>query len=375
MEIDSAFMCEPCIAVSNDNESMEIALNSVIRCQDLLLKRLHICKPGYNKYTDMSKAAYNALTKAGFDIIVHNVFDPDLVTQGMAIVRIAPNLQLTPDALKTLYRNMEKTHHRHSQFAVSSNIRFDGHDDMFSLQNWVNVLSYGFLLVIMVMDSLRSILNATKYHRTCDLRSQTLSRTYPCKNSVNKPSKFWYLIWTRVSGRNEGDAECLEIVTQKDGGFPYVLRTIHQHMHMSLLNIRWGIFFWIYYLLFSYPWWNQYLPPLPVNVWHTMPWYYKLLSILLYRDMTNYAWIMWYGMHMVLVVGVTAIFYMDAAIYPMTLVGHVLLYPFYVMLSPIIFFYGRIRISRGAYRRFTTPQAAAPLPILEEEEEETRLNE
>jgi len=329
---------EPVITVSSSNEELHTGLETIIRCKRYFGRRLHIVKEGFRPLDDMTQGERDALEEAGFEIIVHTKFDESKVTDRMAAIFIGPDLQVTEGGMQKLYTNMKNSNHRHSYFSVSSNIKFEGQNDWRDHQNWINIGSYGFLLVILMLDLFRSILNLTKYHRTCDLRAQTLTHAYPNKKTFTR-RPFWglsWILWTGVSGQNDGAADVLQIVSKTHSGWDFVFRTISQHAHMGLFNLKWGILFWTNYFLFSWPWWSRFLPPIPDTHW-----YYQVATFLLYRDMTNGFWIWFYSMQLVLV-AICAWMYMDTPIHIATLSGQILLYPVYVALSPIIFLIGRL---------------------------------
>ena len=342
---------DPVITISGNDESMRTGLETVLRCKDFFSRRLHIVKKGFSPLDDMTKYEHDALKEAGFAIIVHDVFDPSKVTDRMAAIDIGPDLQVTEAGMRKLYDNMQKTHHRHSHFAVSSNIKFEGQNNWRNHQNWLNVGAHGFLIVILMLDMFRSILNFTKYHRTCDLRARTLTHTYPNKKYFT-PLPFWGWTWFSVSGVNDGGADVLQIVSAKDAGWPFVFRTINQHDQMSLWSLRWGIYYWVYYFFFSWPWWNRFLPPLP-----NTHWYYQIATFFLYRDMSSSIWIGFYFLHVALV-GLCAWMYMDYSIHIITLGGQIILYPFYVAISPLVFLIGRIYTPTTSWKKMTTPLSA-----------------
>lgn len=364
------YLGEAVIEVTGDNESMRTGLESVIRCKALLSRRLHIVKPGCSLEDDLTETERASLEKEGFDVVVHDVLDPSKMVDKMAAVFIGPDLQVTESGMQKLVDNMKATHHRHSHFAVSSNVRFTEQNDWRNPQNWINCAWYGFLNLILVMDILRSILNLTKYHRTCDLRAQTLSHTYPNKKYLT-PRPYGGLSWivrTGISGVNDGEANVLQFVSAEDGGWRFVLRTIYRHAHMSLLSLRWGLFFWVYYFLFSWPWWVRYLPPVPETHW-----YYQLATFFLYRDMTSGFWIFWYSLHMAFV-GVCSFMYMKAPIHVVTMSGQILLYPLYVTLSPLVFLVGRLRRGNRTWRAIR-PKKTVAVPEKEKEEEKEEAQE
>lgn len=361
--MEQAYGGEAVITVSGNDESMRTGLETVLRCKKFLGRRLHIVKPGFSPLDDLTQNERDALHKEGFELVVHDVLDPSKIEQRMAAIFIGPDLQVTEAGMQKLYDNMKATHHRHSHFAVSSNLRFEGHDDWRNPQNWISAGAYGFLLVIMMLDIFRSLLNFTKYHRTCDLRSQTLTHTYPNKKYFT-PRRWWmWLVRTGVSGVNDGGADVLQIVPARDGGWPFVFRTINQHSHMSLVSPRWGLYYWTYYFLFSWPWWSRFLPPMPGGHW-----YYQIATFLLYRDMTNGFWVWYYMMHLALV-GICAGMYMSAPIHIITLAGQILLYPFYLAVSPIVFLIGRLRSGTRSWKKMTGRLSVSPHALRKDEGE------
>ncbi len=331
------------ITISAADESPEQAVTSVLENQRFF-EDLHIVKFGYSSHAHL----YNGwdqdledLKACGLDPVWHSELDVSKL-RSRAAIEIEPDLRVCDGAFCTLFKDME-TNTNCDHFGVSSitYIRLEDHKDP---RAWIEALTYGFLLVVMMLDSLRSLANLSLYHRSVDLRGRLITTTWPNRVRLAPHRGWvWYTGWftwwfqSGISTSKHAGAACMQLPSQKDQGFALVLRTIKTHKHMGF-GI-WLIGYLLYWLLFAWPIWTPFVNP------------HSRIGMWFARDMTALYWIIPYMLHTV-VVGYIAWLYME---FPLRLLPlQVVLYTFYLTASPAIFLYARFHKPRGAWESNST---------------------
>jgi hypothetical protein len=334
-----------CINISQAGESPEEAIVSVLESSHLFAD-LHLVKKSYSTKDNLYPTWHEdqaRLKELGIDVIWHSEFDPRLL-KTRALVHIEPDLSILDGAFNTLTKDMDE-YPNCDHFAVSSVTVIDPSPPLEEEGRkkglwWISrpfdliqSFSYGFLLVIMMLDSLRSILSLFQYHRKTDLRGQLVVGTWP--NRVRMAPERNYMWWfgTGRCWTRRGGGACVQRPGIKDQGIAFVLRTINTHSYMGI-GI-WLLGYALFYACFALPFWNTFLNP------------YSRLGAWLVRDVFhNIFWQLWYLAY-VFVTGYMAWQYMDFPLLSL----QVLLAPVYVTLSPLIFFYGRFHTSRASWQR------------------------
>lgn len=200
------------------------------------------------------------------------------------------------------------------------------------------MFAYGFLLVLLILDSMRSAFRLFQYHRTNDLRATRLSTVYPGKTRA--PTDRWWMWWifTGVAASKRGGNACIQRAggTPENSGLNLLIRTVKTHRYMSWTGV-WLLAYLFYYLIFAYPWWNGLLSE------------GTRLGDWLIRDVTSILWITMHIVHL-FVVGCISWIYMEV---PYKLYGfHVIFYPFFLTLSPLVFFLSKIaQVKKSSQRR------------------------
>lgn len=321
------------ITISDADESPEQAVSSVIE-NHRFFRDLHIIKFGYSTHAELYPGwsqDLERLNELNMAPIWHSELDASKL-QSRAAIHIEPDLRVADGALAMLHKDIDRyTNCEH--FAVSSITYIEASPEAKrDPRAWIEAMSYGFLLVIMMMDSLRSLVSLFQYHRTTDLRAQLVTTTFP--NRVRLASSRWWMWWigTGMGTIKRGGPACMQIPAAKDQGIAFVLRTIKTHKHMGV-GI-WIIGYVLYYLMFGWPWWNAFIS----TNWRFTAWFA--------RDMSSLFWIITYMLHTV-VVGYIALIYMEFPLKMLPL--QVLLYTFYLTASPVIFIYGRFHTSRASW--------------------------
>jgi hypothetical protein len=347
------------ISISEFNESPEQAVRSVLDNAKRYFCALHIVKYGYDTTAELYPGFQADLQRLAPAVPVHWHSTADtLVTavHGRALVHIEPDLCVKDGALKTLYEDMEKGDKQN--FAVSSITYVDttnapGGPASGGGTTFVGAFSFGFLLVILMFDTLRHIVTGFQHHRTADLRGQLVTITYPNRVRVASPPR-WWLWWlgTNTATTKHGGAACIQIPSQ---GWVFVLRTIKTHRGMSLLptlspfnpvgGAFWLTGFLLYYFLFAWPVWNYVLPD-PSTASSS-----SMIARWLVRDMSGLHWQVLYLLHTA-VVGYVAwtnieILRWNGLLLPLLVLG----YTWYLTVSPLVILYGRFHTSRAAWDR------------------------
>jgi hypothetical protein len=321
---------EAVITRSPYGESVDNAIQSILRCKYLVGSRIHIVNAGFNPAKDITPASADALANARLEIVLHGSKLKADKVGSLAVIHVPPELEFHPSAVERLIETMENTHYKHTHFAISTNVEFES-GSWFDPSAWIAASAYGLLNVILMIDIVRSILNLTKYHRTCDLRAQTLTLSWPHDQRLSHRSSFRWLVWTGVSGVSRAEKDAVQRVSFRDGGWNMLLRTINTHQHLGF-GFCWMTCFMVYYVMFSYPWWN-WLINQDRDTW---------ASLVLYRDIWNSTpWFLWYLWHNV-AVAIVAGLYMN---FPFrVLAPTILLYPFYLAVFPLLWLLGRFGV-------------------------------
>lgn len=334
------------IQISEFDESPEQAISSVLENKDYF-SGVVMVKHAYSSQIEPYPGFFadqKELTDSNIPLVWQSQLDvTKLPSEARAIVRIEPDVRVADGALKALIQDM--TNSRQEHCAVSSILCLETASPA-DPRVWFSSLPYGFLLVILMLDTFRSLANLFGYNRTCDVRGQLMTITYP--NRVELAPNRWWRFWigTGVARTRYGGDAAIQLPDEKDQGMNFVFRTIKTHNHMSI-GI-WILFYALYYFAFAFPFWNTFLSP--HSVWGRW----------LVRDMTALYWMIPYTLHLALV-GVVAWLYVEFPLTHFPLVGprsvilplQVLLFNFYLTASPLIFLYGRFHVSRASWARTT----------------------
>lgn len=356
MKLPEGCRADAVITLSGAGESPERAITSVL-ANARYFCALHIVQEAYsstrNLYPGWRKDV-DQLRAAGLNPVWHIRLDPRQL-KSRAVVYIEPDLGVLDSALDTLFADMLQNAHRKSQFAVCSVLSIPyATGDWKRSRAWIDVSAYGFLLVLMMMDTFRWLVNATRYHRTSDLRAQTVATTYPSTSQLVERPRFRWLLWTGVAPTLRGQGSVVQTPSgARDGGWAFVMRTIEKHNHLGLWLSLWPWAFALYYLVFAWPWWNTLLgstssaslwtllvnsPLTASSVWSVTT------QALFQRNPTGPVWLAGYLLH-----GACVALVAHASLnLPMGATpALILLYPFYLALFPLIYVVGRVGRSRA----------------------------
>jgi len=329
------------ICISEFGECPAVGVRSVIS-NAAYFKELHLVQHGYSTQRKLYPAWFDdlkELTKLGLVPVWHSRFDANKVYAG-AVVYIAPDMQVADGAVAMLHEEMmycAKNDPAKTHFSITSitSVRLSDAEKRDPLQ-WLHSASYGFLLVIMMLDWLRWAFNLGKYHKTFDLRAECLFTTFPQRVQCAPERWSWWIRNTGQTRTKSGGAALLHIPKGADTGIPFLLRSIKLHNHLSY---GWWVFgFALYYFLFAWPWWNvlftkagwAILYPLTRDPW---AWYWQLIYVL----------------H-TLVVAIVAWMCMELPLAMLPV--QVIVYTGYLTLSPLVLLYGRFHMSRASWKHF-----------------------
>lgn len=329
------------IEISDADESPAALLSELASFGPGLVSDVHLVQWGYRSDNPQWTAGLTALNAANIPYYMHSQLKLSEL-RSKALVRIEPDTHLTDGVLNMLIEQMRSAPDGWlsrfcDHFAVSTTIWIEPTGKP-TLQAWTDAaLAYGWLLVMLVLDSFRFVLNAGAYHRNMDVTARLVSVTFP-NRTVLAPHRWWR--WggfgtgmaTPLSG---GEACMLLPLPGKDQGFGFVLRLLRTHRSMGF-GI-WLIGYVLYYALFSAPWWSLLFPrtsiPLILGFGfdpRNWPWYWQMLQLA----------------HLIVV----AIVSYRQLYVPWGLQSlQILLYPFYLATSPLIFLYARLARSNASY--------------------------
>ena len=331
------------ISISEFDESCEQAMASVLE-NPSYFDQLLLVKQGFSSLTEPYEGFAEDVThleKLGVSVSWQSQLDVS-ACKSRAILRLEPDVRVTDGAIKTLVEDMVEQSESKDHFAVTSILIIETAN---STPSWES-LSYGFLLVIMMLDSFRSLFSLFRYNRTVDLRGQLLSISFP--NRVRLAPNRWWVWWigTGICRTRYGGSAAIQLPDEKDQGLGFVFRTIKTHNHLGA-GI-WTLFYFMYYALFAFPVWNWFLSPT------------SMLGRWLVRDMSALYWMIPYLLHTALVAYIAwqnvefPKTYLPVAGYRSVLLPlQVSLYTFYLTASPLVFLYGRFHLSRAAWASAT----------------------
>jgi hypothetical protein len=345
------------IEISEFGESPSAAIKSIV-ANPGYFKEVHLVQHGYSS-SNVPYYAWpsdiKALTALGLAPVWHARLDTDKVRAGAAVY-IQPDAQVADGALSMLHEDMvygAKNAKNQTHFAVTpiTSIRLDRdkrRDPLEWILTLVDVMSYGFLLVVMMVDWGRSLFNGYKYHPTFNLRAVCLFTTYP-QRVQQAPTRFSWWLWNPNQCRaKSGGSALLHIPKGKNTGLSFVLRTIKTHQMLGYGAWVFGFIF--YYWLFAWPWWNG-------LAFKGGPW--GILQLLtrnpwgILQLLTRNPWAWYWQTVMVLHTLVVAIVAWTCMELPLGLLPlQVLLYTFYLTLAPLLLVYGRFHVSRASWVHF-----------------------
>jgi hypothetical protein len=340
--IPDEFLGEAVITVSEFNECIEPAIKSVIRNRTYF-KGLHIVKYGYNSdenlYADWANDLAT-LIHQNLAPVWHSEFDPSKMKQ-QAVIHIQPDHQIKNGALDILYKDMQK-HSGQSLFAVTSET--DLSEKKVTIKKLLQVPFYGFLLVILALDTLRSLFNLTRYHRTVDLRGQTVTTTYPRRAWLTERRWWLWFFYTRVCGTERGGPALGQTPVEKDRGIVFVLRHIKTHMGMGLGT--WIFLYIFYYYLFAYPWWNGFFTSFAKTNMPQINTAITNLQWVFVRNPFSSLSIVVYCLNCIFVTAFATIYFT----FPYRITALLcVLFPVFLTASPVWFLIGRFYISKASW--------------------------
>lgn len=332
------------IQVSEFHEPATAAVTSILENR-AFIEDVHIVQYGYINTLPHWDDLMAKLSAVGLTATWHSQLDASKL-RCKAVVVLPADLYAGSSAFEALRDTIDAyggqtrglmRYGGYDQFAVSSTVYNDA----------ANVsVSYGWLCVILVLDTLRQWINFGHYHRSCDLRAFAVS-SYWSKDEprVSLPPHRWWRWWigTGVCPPLSVGSACTQI-PQLQHGFAFVLRTLKTHQSMGL-GI-WLLGFLLYYGLFAIPWWGALINEQTRLWWiaRSGTWWNPL----------SWTWY-WLTAHLLHMAAVGVLVYSNIILananHMATL--FVLAYPLYLTLMPALLIYAAL------YRSTATYQAAA----------------
>lgn len=331
------YKAEAILTISEFNESPELAIKSVLR-NAKFFAALHIVQFGYSDSKPLYKdwaSDCEALTALGLAPQWHSTLDPTKLKK-QAVIYLSGDVDVLEGAMVILYEDMIRGAGHYDHYAVSTSVNLNSkeHNNWRNAARWLDIPWYGFLLVILALDTLRYVFSFRKYHCTIDLRAQTIVTEYPHYAHLSGNRWWAWLFFTRICGVKWGGKALQQKPSASTGGLSHVLRTIKTHNHMGF-GIWWIIGFLIYYALFAYPWW----PPLWTPVSNSI-----LVILTAAFDPTAF----WFK-YTLNCAFVWSVAYTNLHLPLGSLAPLVLLFPIYLAISPLIFIVGRFHRSTAGW--------------------------
>jgi hypothetical protein len=258
------------------------------------------------------------------------------------------DMMVTPGVFETLFKNMQQ-YKQHDHFTVTSilmvlsepwswRLLLSAH--FFSAWFW-----YGYLLVLAAYDKFRYCLALGDYNRTMDLRASKIVTSFP---NVRRLASNWW--WWRIpcfTNRSwvvysEGCQQYVD--TPADQGMQLVMRTIQSHRGFGLFSLP---IFFIYWLLFAFPFWMPFLYYFNVDMTPYGFWVW----IFVWR--ASWFWALMYVGNMIFVSYVSWSYV--SLPFRIVMPVQIVLTSLYLMTFPIILFIGRLYVSRSSWSAAITP--------------------
>lgn len=299
------------IEISALEESPAKALASADALFDRgLIDSVHIVRQG-------AHLAPSMLANHHYPIIYHTdgSLDPRKVKQ-TAVVRAPADMEFSVAAFEQIVSDMREGAGRYSSYAVGSLTVIEYEHDLF------NNFFYGYLLVVCVLDYLRSALNLSRYPLALDLRGSYLSRTFPDRVVETRPSPWRWGFFSSIYPTRRMDGGCFVIPELRDLGLRYVRRVIYTHPYLG--PGLWMLFLGAYAYLLA--------PG-------------ELALLLSTRGLTT--WSIWNAARIVQLLFVSYVAYQEIFGAPnYMLVLYVVAFPFYAMTFPLIYLFSRYTVPR-----------------------------
>lgn len=200
-----------------------------------LIDEVHIVRQG-------NYLAPALLAKHKFPVIYHTDGVLDLrKLKHMAMVRTPGDLEFSRAAFERILEDMRAGAGRYFNYAVGSLtiIHYE--------HNFFTNFFYGYLLVLGVMDYIRSALNLSRYALSFDLRASYLMRSFPDRVVELRPSRWRWGVFSSIFPTRRMDGGCHLVPEERDMGLRFVRRAIYTHPYMG--PGIWMAFFAAYALL------------------------------------------------------------------------------------------------------------------------------
>lgn len=229
------------ITLDASNASPARALESIINAgPEVRDIHFELCGEADQKVVLGHPNVANLITKFGADAVFWHPGFLDVQTlQTQALVRVQPDHVFLASAFYALKKDL-KRHPGCSHFALLSGLNLRA-----TPVSWW----YGFLVPLLVVDTLASWLTLNQHQRTVDIRAQLIYRTWPGKNRPpSRPSWWRWWIGTRICWTRAGTSFSSQAPSTRDAGLAFVLRTIKQHAHLSPWKVWWIALYAAHYL-------------------------------------------------------------------------------------------------------------------------------
>lgn len=231
------------ITLDGSNASPARALESAVDAAEHV-RDIHfeLCGEANQKAVMSHGNVANLILKFGTDQVFWHPGRLDVqALQTQALVRVQPDHVFLPSALFALKKDFRR-HTGCSHFGFLSGL--DLHKAPLPDSWW-----YGFLIPLLVVDTLASWLTLNQHQRSVDLRAQLVFRSWPNRNRPpGRPS--WWRWWfgTRTCWTRGGTSFCAQAPTAQNTGSAFVLRTIKQHDHCTVWKPWWVLLFLAHYV-------------------------------------------------------------------------------------------------------------------------------
>ncbi len=327
------------ITVSPHGEIPEVAIESVLKAnsqKEVGIDTIHlvsITKPNYSTWPKHLEA----MKQRNITYVWHNGgrLDPSRL-HGLSPVFMSANMKINALAFNPLWDEFQKHGSTYDEYALRAAVQ--------APTNPFGWLAAGFVLIAMLIDSLRTWANWGGYHvPMTDLRIKVFSNMpdRTCESKRHSYFVYEWLIGPAYNKRVLHLASPHQFMLAPPNMVTFMWRFIASHPHLSLIGLPWLSCFVVYYFALALPWWNAYFSPrtfdAPSNI---IIW---LIKWSLIRNVYNPFWISLWLVNMVVIFffARNRLFNIRNVQQLFGLLVTVLLLPAYLTLFPIILVLGR----------------------------------
>lgn len=308
------------VNVSSFGESPFNAIHTIASCRKYV-SDVHIVKSGGYSDEDPEWSSYLELLRP-LSVTVHPTGTLDLTKVAeLAVVEMEAEMVATEGAFEILLGDMMANHKSCDLYAVASvaYIESDPTARWWSPHAWWSALAYGYLVVILVFDTIRSLFHLCLYHRSQDLCARFVYRSFPRVTFLARYRWWTWYFWTGMHSVRRTDGCCIQ-KPPVEAGWPFVWKTLRTHRGLApgVWLVAYGLY--LYHFLYG-----------PIS-------YLMMTKTAAPLDVWMASWCATHALHFLFVI-YSSWLYLDLPTGTFCLL--ILLYPGYLVTFPVVWLFAR----------------------------------